>query len=120
VTGDPEWLADARRRAAELQALFAGQSAVAEAELAAAGIHPVSIAHGPLEDPAEAALIFETVPALARECGTLSGTRGGNEYSTYLFTGDDAEAAAVAFVAAVLAIAPHWWRITPTAHPQYR
>jgi hypothetical protein len=34
-----------------------------------------------------------------------------------LFTGPAAGQDAAAFTARVLAIAPRWWRVTPTAHP---
>jgi hypothetical protein len=51
-----------------------------------------------------------------RECGTQAGYRGGNDYTTFLSTGPGADAAAAAFIARVLAIAPTWWRITATAH----
>lgn len=112
--------AEAERRAAELFATFAEQQAVAEAELAARGIHPVSIAHGDPETPEDANLIFEALPALAGECGTIAGSRGGNDYITYLFAGPGAADAAVTFIARALAIAPRWWRITPTAHPAWR
>ena len=91
-----------------------------EAELAARGIYPVSVAHGSPETGEDAGLIFEVLPRLARECGTLAATRGGNEYTTYLFAGPGAGDAAVAFVARVLAVAPRWWRITATAYPVWR
>jgi hypothetical protein len=109
----------ARQRAAELAGLFAGHQVVTEAELATRGICPVSIAHGSAETDHDAELIFEVVPRLARGCGTLAGTRGGGEHTTYLFTGPGASTAVAAFTAAVLAVAPRWWRITPTACPQW-
>jgi hypothetical protein len=115
----PEWEA-ARRRAQELAAMFRGHQAVTEAELAAQGIHPVSVAHGTPEADEDAHLIFEILPCLARECGTLAGTRGGNEHTTYLFAGPGADTAAVTFIARALAITPRWWRITATAHPVFR
>jgi hypothetical protein len=111
---------DAKRRAAELAAVFSGHQVVTEAELAARGIHPVSIAHGCAETDEDAGLIYRELPRLARGCGPLAGTRGGNEHTTYLFTGPGAEAAAAAFTAAVAGIAPRWWRITPTAYPVWR
>ncbi|MCW2940849.1 MAG: hypothetical protein JWN00_3834 [Actinomycetia bacterium] len=88
--------------------------------MATRGIHPVSIAHGDPDGHADAELVFESVPALARESGTLASTRAGNDYTTFLFAGPGAEEAAVAFTAAVLGIAPRWWRITPTATPVWR
>ena len=112
----PYW-ESARRRAEELAAVFAADQVVTEAELAAKGIYPVSVAHGSPETDEAAALIFEVLPRLARECGTLTATRGGNEYTTYLFAGPGADAAAVAFMARVLAVAPRWWRITAMAYP---
>ena len=115
----PDWEA-ARRRAEELAAMFTGHQVITEAELAARGIHPVSVAHGTPETDEDARLIFEELPRLARECGTLTGTRGGGEHTTYLFTGPGADAAAAAFMARVLAVAPRWWRITATAYPVWR
>ena len=111
----PDWEA-ARRRAEELAALFSADQVGPEAELAAKGIYAVSVAHGSPETDEAAALIFEVLPRLARECGTLTATRGGNEYTTYLFAGAGADAAAVAFMARVLAVAPRWWRITAMAY----
>jgi hypothetical protein len=107
----------AKRRAAELAPVFAGHRAVTEAELAARGVHPVSVVHGCAETGEDADLIYRALPALAGECGPLAGTRGGNEFSTFLFTGPGADRAAAGFIAAVLEIAPRWWRVTATAHP---
>ena len=115
----PDWEA-AKRRAEELAAVFAADPVVTEAELAVRGIHPVSVAHGSPETDEDADLIFEVLPRLARECGTLAGTRGGNEYTTYLFAGPGADADAVTFIARVLAAAPRWWRITTTAYPVWQ
>lgn len=110
----------AMRHAAELAEVFGEHQVVTEAELAARGIHPVSIAHGCAETDQDADLIYETVPRLARGCGQLTGTRGGNEHTTYLFTGPTAAAAAAAFIAAVTEVAPRWWRVTATAWPVWR
>jgi hypothetical protein len=63
--------------------VFANIRAVTEAELAAHGIHPMSIAHGTPETDEDTALVYRELPRLAEECGTLAGTRGGNEYITY-------------------------------------
>jgi hypothetical protein len=49
--------------------------------------------------------------------GEQTRKSGGVDYTTFLFTGPGAADAAVAFIARALAIAPRWWRITPTAHP---
>jgi hypothetical protein len=83
---DPAYQA-ALERAKQMLAFYAQQQALIEAELAAHGIHPVSVAHGDAADPAAAELIYEKLPALAREAGTLAGWRGGNDYTTYLFPG---------------------------------
>ena len=107
----------ARQRAAELSALFQTHQVVAEAELAARGIFPVSVVHGDAENDEDADLIHRALPGLARETGPLAGQSGGNDYSTFLFSGPGAADAAAAFVARVLQIAPRWWRITATAHP---
>jgi hypothetical protein len=111
--------AEALHRASALIAAFAQQQVVTEAELALGGIHPVSVVHGDPETAADANLMFTVLPALARRCGHVRGTRGGNDYTTYLFSGDGAAGAAIAFTAAVLEIAPRWWRVTPTAHPVF-
>jgi hypothetical protein len=52
---------------------------VTEAELAARGIHPVSVVHGCPETGQDTGLIYQVLPALAREFGPLAGTRGGAE-----------------------------------------
>ena len=108
---------EARRRAEQWHALFADIQAVAEAELAAVGICPVSVAHGDAESAEDTELIYGTLHRLAAECGPLAGYRGGNDYTTFLFTGPAANDAAVMFIARALEIAPSWWRITATAHP---
>jgi hypothetical protein len=108
-----------RKRAEDLNAMFAADQAVTEAELAANGIRPVSVVHGDPESSEDADLIHE-LHRLAEECGTLSGYRGGGDYTTFLFTGHGADSAAVAFTAAAVAIARRWWRITPTAQPVFR
>jgi hypothetical protein len=118
----PDWdeiRVEALQRASEQIAAFAQQQVVTEAELALGGIHPVSVVHGDPETEADANLMFTVLPALARRCGHVRGTRGGNDYTTYLFAGDGADGAAIAFTAAVLEIAPRWWRVTPTAHPVF-
>ncbi len=74
---------------------------------------------GDAETDQDADLIYGALHRLAGECGTLAGYRGGNDYTTFLFTGPGADAAAAAFIARVLAIAPTWWRITATAHPAW-
>jgi hypothetical protein len=107
---------EAGRRSA---GLAAGHQAVTDAELAARGIHPASIA-APPETGQDTDLLCKTLPGLAAGCGTRTGTRGGNEHATYLFSGSGADAAAAAFMARVLEVAPRLWRITPTAYPVWR
>ncbi|GAA4626755.1 hypothetical protein GCM10023196_036280 [Actinoallomurus vinaceus] len=93
---------------------------IAEAELAVRGIHPVSVVHGDAVDQETDNLIHRVLPRLAREAGTLAGTQGGNDYTTYLFAGPDAQQAAVRFIAAASEEAESWWKITPTAQPKFR
>lgn len=112
-------LGQAWQQASRLEALFAsGHQAVTEAEIAAQGLRPVTIAHGTPENAAEEALIHE-LPGLAAECGTVAGARGGGEHVTYMFTGADADTAAAAFADRIRAAAPQWWRVTPTAYPSW-
>jgi hypothetical protein len=118
VNEPADW--DALRKHAErLGAVFDGAQAVTEAELAASGIRPVSVTHGDPETEQDAELLRE-LHGLAEESGPMAGYRGGNDYTTFLFTGPGADGAAAAFTAAALAIARPWWRITPTAHPVWR
>ena len=107
------------QRARQLAAMFDGAPAVTEAELAASGVRPVSVTHGDPESEEDARLIHQ-LHRLAEECGPLAGYRGGNDYTTFLFTGPGADDAAAAFTARALAIARTWWRITPTALPVWR
>ncbi|GAA3843971.1 hypothetical protein GCM10022226_78720 [Sphaerisporangium flaviroseum] len=109
-----------KERALELVQTLAGDAVTAEAMLATRGIQPVSIMHGDAESEADADLIYRMLPRLAREAGTVHATSGGNDYTTFLFDGDDAEQAAVRFTAAALEVAESWWRITPTAQPVWR
>ena len=114
---DPAFEA-AKRQAQEMAAMFAGLQVVTEAELAIRGIWPVSVVHGDAETAEDADLIYGALHRLAGECGQLAGYRGGNDYTTFLFTGPDAETAAKAFLARAQAMEhPRWWRITATAHP---
>ncbi|RCG18226.1 hypothetical protein DQ384_39220 [Sphaerisporangium album] len=106
--------------AREMMRTMTGNAAVAEAALSARGLRPVSIAHGDAETPEDADLTYKVLPRLARESGTVQSTVGGNDYTTYLFAGPDAEQAAVRFIAAALGVAQSWWRITPTAQPKFR
>ncbi|GGL55335.1 hypothetical protein [Planomonospora parontospora] len=118
ITADE--LAQLQREAASLAVALAGPAVLAEAELAVRGLHPVSVAHGDAETDEDARLIYTELPALAARAGTVCSRRGGNDYSTFLFTGPDAARAAEAFSTAVHAMAPSWWRVTPTAQPVYR
>lgn len=96
----------AKHHAIELSRMFRQTQAVVEAELAAYGIHPVSIAHGDPETHEETVLLFETVPELARMTGLLVSRLGGSDYSTFMFCGDGAEQAALEFRTQLLQIAP--------------
>jgi hypothetical protein len=111
----------AKRRAEELAAIFANLQVITEAELAAQGIRPVSVMHGDAETAEDADLIYGALHRLAEECGPLAGYRGGNDYTTFLFTGPGADAAAAEFITRVRAMErPRWWRVTATAHPVWR
>jgi hypothetical protein len=104
----------------ELAPLFASDPAIAQADLAARGLRPVSVIYGSGEDPEEAKLVCQTLPDLARRAGQLWGQRSGHRFTTYLYTGPRADAAVVELTATLLGIAPPWWRITPTAHPVWQ
>jgi hypothetical protein len=81
-----------------LSRVFQQHQAIAEAELAAHGIHPVSIAHGDPETQEETTLLIERVPTLAHKTGHLTSRRGGNDNTTYLFGGNGAEEASLDFI----------------------
>ncbi|MGP3920560.1 hypothetical protein [Nonomuraea sp. 10N515B] len=116
----PDDLDAARDRAQQWARHMSDTTAVAEAALAARGLAPVTIAHGDLESDEDARLIFDELPALAADAGRVTFRQGGGDHSTYVFAPPDADQAAAAFIAATLAIAPPWWRITATAHPVWR
>lgn len=109
LTGTPQQLAEALDAAR-----LAGG-----AERAAQGVHCVSVVHGDPESPDDEALIFGKLRALADECqgSLIARTVGGNDYTTFFFTGPDAEQAAGAFLAKAKQIARRWWNVTPTAEP---
>jgi hypothetical protein len=115
----PEY-GDALRRYEELAPLLECAPAVAEAELAVRGLRPVSVIYGCGKEPGEAKLIYQTLPDLARQAGQLWGQRSGHRFTTYVYTGPRADEAVVELIAAVLGIAPCWWRITATAHPVWQ
>jgi hypothetical protein len=91
--------------------------AVAEAELAARGIHPVTIIHGRPATDAETELI-KRLPELADDHhGPFVSSAA--EHTTVFFDGYAAtsaggEADAETFTEAVRRVAPAHWRITPT------
>lgn len=89
-----------------------------EAELAAGGIHPVSVLHGDVKSADDQTLVFGVLPRLAREAGRFTSMRGGSDHMTWFFGGPVAEQAAIRFISSVTAIAPPWWVVTPTAQPR--
>jgi hypothetical protein len=115
----PEY-GDALRRYEELTPLFACAPAIAEAELAVRGLRPVSVVYGCGEECGEAKLIYQTLPDLARRAGQLWGQRSGHRFTTFLYARPRADEAVVELIAAVLGIAPRWWRITATAYPVWQ
>ena len=66
----------ALRRARQMEAALAGLQALDEADLAAGGIHPVTVEHGEVETDQDADLVYGTLHRLAGECGTLAGHPG--------------------------------------------
>ena len=116
-----EFLARLPSDPAELMAAFEQLQTAEEAELAAHGIRPVSVVHGDLESADDEQLIYgpEGLHALAGQAGHYHQYRGGNDYTTWFFDGDDAEQAAIAFIAAAIAIARPGWVVTPTAQPRF-
>ncbi len=100
-----------------MAAVWAEIAAVTEAELAARGIHPVTVAHGEASTDEDVTLVYTSLHRLADRCGTLAGFRGESDYATFLFAGPGADTAADTFIARALEIAPGWWRVTATALP---
>lgn len=99
-----------------------------EAELAAGGVHPVAVVHGDPETELDARLHYTDLHQLADEAAArhgarMTGTRGGNDYTTYFFAGSGAAEAALAFQAAAEGLAAEhdrrWWNVTLTAYPQF-
>jgi len=105
-----------RQRMQALHRILAGQAAIAEAELAAFGIHPVTVITGYMESDYDVKLRSRIAAAAdeyhARMCV------GGKDHVTYLFC-DQADAAG--FMAEVTGwpALPSWWQITATAQPVY-
>jgi hypothetical protein len=91
---------------AALTAVLSHMQVAEEAELAAGGVHPVSVVHGDVGSADDEKLVF----------GVL---RGGSDYMTWFFDGAAAEQAAITFISSVTAIAPRWWVITPAAQPRF-
>lgn len=117
-----EFLAGLPSDPAALIAVFGQMQTAEEAELAAQGIHPVSVVHGDMESAQDEQLLYgpDGLHALAGRADHYHRTRGGNDYTTWFFDGPGAEQAAITFIAAVTAIARQWWIVTPTAQPKFR
>ena len=105
---------DAMRRVQAQAGMAAQQPGVAEAELAAHGLHPVSVAYGDPESAEHDARIRQLGPA-ASQAGCRS-TIGYNDSATYLFP--SAQAAA-RFILEVAGIMLPWWTVTDTARPVF-
>lgn len=100
-----------------LMALFlAMQDDLAE-EFARTGVIPVTVVHGYMETAEDAAAV-EQLARVAEECGCRS-TRGGSDYTSYLFTGDGAAVTALRFTSRADAMTRPGWKITPTFQPSY-
>jgi hypothetical protein len=104
---------------AALTAVLSHMQVAEEAELAAGGVHPVSVVHGDVGSADDEKLVFGVLPHLAREAGPFALMRGGSDYMTWFFDGAAAEQAAITFISSVTAIAPRWWVITPAAQPRF-
>lgn len=128
--GLPEWardlppevreaIAQAAGRARQLSELAAGPAAEEAAQLAAWGLHPVTVVYGTIETLA-AEQAVNALAEIAETAGHAASSRGGSDYRTWYFEGPGADGAVVRFIAAASAIAAPYWRITPTARPVYR
>jgi hypothetical protein len=120
-----EFLAGVPKDPASIMRAFDERSTAEEAELVANGIRPVTVVHGDVESYEDEALIYGTddparpgLHGLAEQVGEYHRTVGGHGFTTWFFDGPDAEQAAVRFMAAVIAIAPDGWVVTPTAQPK--
>ncbi len=114
-----EFLAGLPTDPAALRATLGEMQVAEEAELAARGIHPVSVVHGEVASADDETLVFGVLPRLAREAGAFTSMRGGSDYMTWFFDGPEAEQAAITFIAAVTVIALPGWVVTPTAQPKF-
>ena len=116
IDGNPVDPGPLRQRAQALIRMIRGEAAVAEAELAAQGIHPVCVVTGYLETEEDANRLTR-LGATATAYGSRQMI-GGSDYATYLFPD---EQSVLGFAAEVLGWPdlPTWWRVTPTAQPAY-
>ncbi|MGH3190674.1 MAG: hypothetical protein ACRDOL_26120 [Streptosporangiaceae bacterium] len=114
-----EFLARLPSDPAALAAALSQLQLAEEAELAARGIHPVSVVHGDVSSADDETLVFGVLPRLARAAGTYTVMRGGSDYMTWFFDGPDAEQAAITFISSVTGIARPGWVVTPTAQPKF-
>jgi hypothetical protein len=106
---------DALARSREISVICTLPEEEAQAELAARGLHPVSVAHGELDSDEAADLICGWMAKAAERHG-CGHKHGGNDATTYLFHSHDA---AVQFIAEVTGFAKSWWTVTETARPVY-
>lgn len=105
---------DALLRVHENLAMVSQPAGIAEAELAAHGMYPVSVVTGDPESDEVMSRIRRVSP-LASRLGCRS-TIGRGDAATYLFP--DPQAAA-AFILEVAGFMVHWWTVTATAQPVY-
>lgn len=116
LMGEPAIEVTMRASADTLMALFMSMELDLAEDLAGQGVVPVSVVHGDPGDASDAEALLQ-LTRLAEACGSRS-MRGGNDYMTFLFRGDDAPVAALRFTSQVDAIARPWWRVTPTFAPE--
>jgi hypothetical protein len=81
-----EFLARLPSDPAALAAALGQMQLAEEAELAAGGIHPVSVVHGEVESADHETLVFSVLPRLARAAGAYTLMRGGSDYMTWFST----------------------------------
>lgn len=81
------------------------------------GFRPVTVNHPGPHGAEETHLIDTVIPGLAADHGARPDPKRTDRYSIYAFEGEEA---AEEFVAAVRAIVPAGWPVTPTALPEPR
>jgi hypothetical protein len=100
--------------AADLEAMLV-RSVAAET---GTGCRHVTVEHGDVETEEEAGRL-EQLRRLALASGALIATRGGNDYTTWIFRGPAAPAAQRQVLADVERLASTWWRWSTEPLPRW-